>query len=197
MNDHLRYEDYQRLLASLCWRSKRAGSALDIEDMMQEVAITFVRAREKFDPARGVAFSTYLWRAAQNDLGRLAQDARLHTTHTVSIDGAADSDTALHDILCDLDQEAVEDRLQRRERAAQNVAALSDDARLIVRLLERPPPALLREVDRARAFSCICRKRGYASPVVKLGVTFIGQSLGFDDMRARRVARELRRVAER
>lgn len=44
---------------------------MDREDVLQELRIVLMLAQQRYDPDRGCAFSTYLWRACVNKVGKL------------------------------------------------------------------------------------------------------------------------------
>ena len=69
-------EHNTRLVASVAWTYRNRG--LDIEDLVSEGLIGLLRAAEKFDPLRGVRFSTYaMWWIKQGIRRGLAERAPL------------------------------------------------------------------------------------------------------------------------
>ena len=49
---------------------------MDKEDVLQELRIVLMMAQKKFDPTLGYAFSTYLWRACLNKVGKLLHQSK-------------------------------------------------------------------------------------------------------------------------
>jgi len=49
---------------------------MDSEDVLQELRIVLMLAQKKYDPTLGYAFSTYLWRACLNRVGKLLYQTR-------------------------------------------------------------------------------------------------------------------------
>jgi hypothetical protein len=69
----LNYKDYEGLVAwcasKILRRAAAQGLHLEIKDVTQEVAMVWVRCAARFDPSRGVKFSTYFARAAAHEYG--------------------------------------------------------------------------------------------------------------------------------
>ncbi|KKL12933.1 hypothetical protein LCGC14_2530800 [marine sediment metagenome] len=49
---------------------------MEREDVLQELRIVLMLAQKKYDPTLGYAFSTYLWRACLNRVGKLLHQTR-------------------------------------------------------------------------------------------------------------------------
>lgn len=194
-------KDYERLLASLSHKALRRatarGCSIEFDDLFQEAKITFVHAKDKFDPEQGVKFSTYLWQAVRNNLLRLTQRAAETDRNSRSLDERLGEDDAgtLHDIL-PAQQETVEDRMERLERSSAMFQRLSYNARRVIVILDAPPPELVRELRRAEAFRRHCRAHKYAASQRVLDVGFVCAALGLDSGETRRVKREFKDIME-
>ena len=60
------YEDYQRIIYKLAHKWNR--SDVDFDDLIGEGNLAFAEAQRKFEPDRGVKFSTYLYQAVNNKM---------------------------------------------------------------------------------------------------------------------------------
>jgi hypothetical protein len=65
------YEDLEKQWAGMLHRFVWRIEGIDPEDILQELRVVLMNAQQRFDPAKGVAFSTYLWRACKNRVGKL------------------------------------------------------------------------------------------------------------------------------
>lgn len=198
MTEH-RYEDYHRLLAKLCHRTMRRLQASSLpanfDDLMGEAAMVFVKADARFKPELGVKFSTYLHRAVQNRMSRVAdkswdRDAPLVSMqHKLSEDGGT-----LEDLLADEAQVPALDRIERRESSRDVFQGLSRDAQNVALLLDDPPPELLRELARVKAHRKRTKAAGLSAGTVKLDPHFICVALNMPVPRRRAVHREFKEV---
>lgn len=194
-------KDYERLLAAVSYKVLRRmlaqGVHMDLDDLMQESRFTFMIACEKFDPEFGVKFSTYLWKAVQNNLLAIAKRERTREYRTRSIDAEIGEDGGtMHDILAD-DAEPVEDRLERLERMSDNFSALGHNTKLVVMALDSPPIELVREIRRMEKFRALCVEQGYAAAARVLDVHTVCVLLGLGRKETRHVKRELKEIMER
>lgn len=90
MNEEIRFEDYEALIAKLA-RSWSNRTRLDFEELMQEGCLFFCKARKsgRHDPSK-TKFSTYLWRGLNQRFANLAYRQNGHygysTTETIPPD---------------------------------------------------------------------------------------------------------------
>jgi RNA polymerase sigma factor (sigma-70 family) len=145
-------------------RLQSAGVGLDYEDVFQEMAITFLKAYEKFDASRGFKFSTYFYMAAFNRLNSWAQamiDERLNQG-VISIQELNRND----------EEEEYEDHLMRDDttpeahfRVTEFLEHIADKlsplASLILAWVVTPPPEILTEIRKAEAYALYGRQRGH------------------------------------
>lgn len=61
---------YDRLLSSM---ARRVSALVDFDDALQEARVALLRSIRRYDPGRGVRFSTYCHHAVTNALGRAIQ----------------------------------------------------------------------------------------------------------------------------
>lgn len=195
----LRYEDYRefcnRMARKAQARLAMRGARVELDDLEQKAAMTFMKAKSLYDPSRGFTFATYLGRAILNELAwrNLPAVERNATMRHVSIEDET-SGVSFNDLLTDESPHGFE-LLEAKELRQRRLGTLSEDARLVVHILEYPPPELVKEVERLRAFRQVCRDRGVAASNVKLGVTLICEVLGFSRSRRLMVVQDLERLA--
>jgi Sigma-70 region 2 len=97
------WRDYEKFVAQMSWKSlrraKASGLDLEFEDIFQEAAMAFVRARESFKPELGYKFITYCGAAISTALAnyKIKQDRQL-LGRTVSIDSLLGPDDDGYDI---------------------------------------------------------------------------------------------------
>lgn len=147
----LRFQDYERLTHALTrklcgWVAARdrSGATPSYEDIFQDLAMVWVQCRDRFDPTRGVMFSTYFTRAALNQWQRLAKQIN-QSRHTVSMDEPMlqSADYTLAEAVGDPDQLSPEDVLAQKEWVEQLMQANPLLARLVE--LSASPPEDLRD----------------------------------------------------
>lgn len=69
------YADLEKQWSGMLHRFLWRIEGLDPEDILQELRIVLMKAQQKYDPTKGVAFSTYLYRACKNRVGKLRHQA--------------------------------------------------------------------------------------------------------------------------
>lgn len=200
LTDTLDPEKYQRLLASLSHKAYRRAASkgfyIDFDDLMQEARETLFIAAEKFDPEKGVKFTTYLWSAVQNNLKRVEGKIISDQVKTSSLDADIGDDVGtLHDILPS-NGETVEEKLLRLERENDNFCLLSEEARAVIMVLDAPSIEVHREVLRQEAFREHCKVNKMAAATRILDVQAVCNIIGYDKATTRRVKRELKGMTE-
>lgn len=192
---------YERLLASLAHKAVRraeaAGIVVEFDELFQEAKITFFRARDLFEPEHGVKFSTYLWRAVRNNLNALSKKAGFIQSRTDSLDRTIgeDEEGSLHDVI-PASIETMDERLERLEAESEMFSRLSPEARMVVAVLDSPPPELVKEIRRMEAFRKLCVEKGKAAANRQLDVQTVCAALGFDQRTTRNVKREFKAIME-
>lgn len=77
-----RYEDHKGLMyrfAMRCYARVRGSgiSALEFDDVLSEMSVSYTKALKSYDPARGITFSAYLGRCCFNDFNKLMEKLEL------------------------------------------------------------------------------------------------------------------------
>lgn len=161
------------LVHSIARGYSRVCASLSVEDLVQDGMIGLLKACERFDPARGKAFSTYAsyWikhcirRSITNTdrlvrlpvhkadslyrVGELKRERVAHLDAPLSEDGGS-----LHDVLpSDADPEAELERVEREELARELLTELDDGARdlMVARFWDE---RTLAEIGASRARPC-------------------------------------------
>jgi DNA-directed RNA polymerase specialized sigma24 family protein len=166
----LPYQSYLPLVRSLAKkilaRMRAAGCAsARLEDIEQEIAVTWCQARDGYDPSKGAAFSTYFVRAVWFNVNRwIDEEIGQHHLAPRSLDEPVgeEGDMVRHELVPDR-AEPVDLALGNRERFARVLDRLSPMARRFVELLDSPPPALYRQLDALKARAEFGRSRGLPS----------------------------------
>ena len=196
----IKFEDYEQLAWRLAHRFYKAVAAkgkvsIEVEDLFQEAALSFLDAVAKFDPDRGFQFSTYYYRAVTN---RLARYVNLPEVQTVSMDEERDaSSISLHDFLVSTepDQEA---NIIRQDYRDKLMDELSHRTRRILEMVESPPACINKEMEALRAKAQYARDNGVMRQAKSsVSVTLIMQIMGLDSDEKAAVRREIRNVVQR
>lgn len=153
----------------IAWRTyreaKRSGAAsLTVQDIEQELWIAWCKARDSFDPSRGVPFMAYLTNGLKKHAMGLLQRGvwgRIHEEWAVSLSGASDDDEGPSVGERLPSPEPTPDiALERRTALAFADKRLSERASTFLRILADPPQALLDELRIAEARSEHARHLG-------------------------------------
>ena len=189
------WANYRRLVAKLARRSANALHAQgvvepDFDDLMQEGALIFERARANFDPSRNVQFSTYLWRSVAHRFAKLAKGATERRFSSLDEQTGEDGGSALHERIASNDPSALE-VMERRATAHETLSRLSPSARRIVECIVAPPKPLLDELARARAFARVAAAKGETVLRPVLNHAFILHALGLPRRESATIAQEI------
>lgn len=69
------WDDYKRMATMFArkavTRAQKVGINLELDDAIQEMAITFLNCQAKFNPELGIKFSTYFWHSCSVTWGRI------------------------------------------------------------------------------------------------------------------------------
>lgn len=198
-NDH--FEGYIRLLHNIARkgfaRAQSAGMSLSYEDILGELQLAYVRARQSYDQSRG-AFSTYLTYACLSHLNRLIEHEERATTRlgliSVEIEQDDGEESSLYEVIAS--EELTPDEVAEREDYAKKMLeTLSVPARLIVTYLMEPPTALKRELEAVDENSELRKLAGggpVKSSMLSLVTRFVSRLLGLSDTQTKSVQAELR-----
>lgn len=206
------FEECRRTIRALAFKGlQRAHAAgyrtLQLEDVEQEMAITWIAAAERFDASHGVAFSTYFQTAVWQNFNRwLERELRVVHQTPISLDLGGSllcstNDQDLHGVLADPDQVLPEETviMAERRRRVMNSRKLSPLALKFLELLDNPPPELHQEVDRLRTRVEHARTRGHQAPGVPRQITRdqIAELMGLSRTERKRIYGELRSFADK
>ena len=175
----------------------------ELEDLVQEGAMTWIACMDKFKPDAGAKFSTYLAQATYQNLNRavdrMGNQRSGETQHFSSLDGfvTAESDTPLHELIegeCWDDGEAVCIIHERVERARRELSPL---ARLVFDWMYDPPQWVLEEVRAAREQVLYGNSRGIVKQTFlpsdfDLIARILSRLWNIDNSRLRKIRTELR-----
>jgi len=139
---------------------------ISVEDLIQEGAVAWVRACEKFDPQYGVKFSTYLHRAVLTNLNRYV-DNNGNIKHGVQASmssinqpvGSEEGSTkTLEEVLDVGAMYEPETLIEMAEELEVKLEVLSPKAKMIYRLILAPPDWLREEFAAAKEQARLRRK---------------------------------------
>ena len=182
---------YRRLLA--------AGCSVDFDDVVGEMNVSYVLASQKFDPTRGIEFTTYLVRTIWQNFNHWA-DGMCEERH-VSLDtrvGAEDDETdGMHNLLPSAEP-APDEAIMRDQHRARITRRVSPITRKVIELLESPPPFLVEELRAYQARSEHARVRGIGSMAPRsMTLGFIIKALGLSATMRKRVYSEIEFLVEK
>jgi hypothetical protein len=145
---HLHCGLIRQLACKVAGRARGYGIEYEIEDAIQDANLVYVKAAHGYDPDRGITFTAYLGRAIFNELNAIVNkmiDMRRECV-AVSIEDLGEEDQdILETIVVDEDDAAT--HLMSRQEMYNKVASLSPTARLFVRELNSPSPALKKKLN--------------------------------------------------
>ncbi|OAB55678.1 hypothetical protein AY600_02040 [Phormidium willei BDU 130791] len=191
--------DYERLVKKEArkayTRLRASGCNVELDDLVQEGAITFIKACEKYcAQASDAKFSTYLARALQNNLRRWGKYETRKVARSMD-DEIGESGGTLHDLI-GTDETRPDSLVEQSRIAAARLKALSPLARRCVEMLDSPPPALIEEYRRVVQFERYAEEMGFAVKTSRLNLPFIYRALGLPTKTAWRVSAEIQSFAK-
>ena len=160
------YEANLPVLKSIALRVQRrcraAGAAsIQLEDIMQELAIAWVQAERCYQPGP-VQFGAYLTRGCYNHINRWLKGEIgefLFAPTSLDKSGTDEGENELHNIIPDTARPS-DELLEEKEMRERALARLSPRARQFYEILESPPPELMTEVTNVQARATYARSRG-------------------------------------
>jgi len=186
----IQWSDWQKVVERSAYRYlKRAHAAgarsVLLADVVSELSLAWVIAREKFDPSKGVPFGAYLQLGMRNHINAWIDRQIGHAAALDLDEDYGEEDGAnLHEAIAD-GGPLQDDVLGDTQEFERNIALLSPEARQFVELLANPPPALYEEMTAIQARAEFANSRG-----IRTGVpSHITGSLVLDLMGATRVER--------
>lgn len=201
------YQAYVGFVRKLALRLRREAQAqglhsVQLDDIEQEIAVTWCRARETFDPTKGVQFETYFWRAAMTNVRRWLKlgDAKQRNIAPVSLDAPLSADegaASLHELIPDTG-ESIAATLEKADYAGQVIALMKPLTRAFIELLMDPPPDLYAQVAALQAHAGQARVLGEARTAptqVTTGVIF--DMMGLNAPQRRQVIEDIKDAPRR
>jgi DNA-directed RNA polymerase specialized sigma24 family protein len=154
----LRIEQHMGLMKKFSFQVMRrlqaAGSKTTVmDDIMQECAEAWCKARDKWDPEAGVPFVAYFKKGMVDHVNRFVGKEIFHYNGShfeLDAELSEDGDTAGHELVADHAAGTPEDAIVESDRRAKALARLSPRARQFIELCESPPKCLVDTVNALR-----------------------------------------------
>lgn len=191
-----------KMAGRVMMRLKAAGARqLDREDVVQELSIAWIKAKDSWNADYGVPFPAYFVRGAWQHINRWADGISEEIQNVgPSLDatlGDEDNARSLGDMIEDRTARSADQIVIDAERRAFVYAKLSPRAAKFLELLESPPPELYRQVDAICARASQARTNGRASWAPSyLSMSLVADLMGLDKVERRHVYAELNEVAD-
>lgn len=188
-----------------CARLRAIGAAVELDDMVQELTASFLRAYDLFDESKGVRFSTYFTRSAYNRINQIAEKYEaeridLGMRSIEEMDSWGEDGTSIEETI-DSGWLSPEQAYVRSRAWSDFVRSLSPLAAMLMQWLAEPPEFVTNELLARQAHCEFARNIGIQrrqAPEVDLAL--IGElmlKLGVAGVREIRDARaELREKTE-
>jgi DNA-directed RNA polymerase specialized sigma24 family protein len=196
------WKSVEKLALKVAWKFLRGlqarGVSIDLNDLMSDAGLTFVKAQNAFDPQRGVKFSTYFVAALNTNFARLCGRLAYNARWEISIDAERGSEggVSLLDMLPST-MTTAEDAREAQERAEKNLNALSPLSRAVVLSLFDPGPQMTAEAHRLRSFSKLASQSGFTGHSHDLSLTSICRAIGLTTTHRKSVLGEIKNAAEK
>lgn len=199
----IRYEDYHRFIMQCARKGVRrlqaAGcNAVDLEDVQQQMAVTFVMCAERFKPELGYPFLAFFKRALWHNFNRFVEEQVQNIVNPLSFDmPLQEGDGTLSEIIPDTQIVPVDEMIEREQARRRNLNKLSPVARRVVEMIENPPKEVTEQVHALRAKAEFARQRGIVPAPVqdRLSLTHIFDALGIAAGRRHQIYKQLKEVA--
>lgn len=180
-------ERYIRSFAGKVLRRARAAGlrCVDLEDIVQECAIAWMKAAESYSAEHGASFRTYLFNGMRLHINRWFDQIMKNDGQTgISLDATLfEDEVSLHEAIpSDID---VHQEVEGRQFYEKVKARLSERARIFVELLVNPPVELFQIVDARQAKAQFARSMNIST----FAATNVQFSLIFDLMDAKAAER--------
>lgn len=169
------------------------GPRIALDDLVQEGAITWIKAKAQFDPSKGAKFTTYLHNALWHNLNRYV-NRQNHRFRSVSMDDEA--------VFTQLAGGEEPDKQWAAENAVQGkLKKLSPRGRLVLEWLISPPDWLVEEQQAMiemgkEQVAAGYTQRAAVSQDLSLIMTVLEKVWGVNRQECQRLAREVRGVSK-
>lgn len=168
-----------------------AHVAVEYDDVVQEMSVTFTKAVRAYDPEHGGSFSAYVGRAIWNDFNRyankrIAENMELGLVSMQELEG--DGEEGGHfDVIADTAR-TPEEALERKQDMLENLRSLKPTARFLAAQLISPDPAL----EAAFEEHARTTKEETGRGVLAMNLRFIGEYFQIDAKRLSAAIKELK-----
>lgn len=193
-------KDIQTVARKNLWRVRAAGLPYEVEDLVQDLAMTWMEADKHYREEAGASFRTYLARAMSNRITALVGRNKKRNEIVIgSIDNEIGDETrkTFADVVSD-QKDQIDTVMMFAENYDRVMARLSDRARKYVELLLQPPLEIYALIEARRARYVYARERGiksHAQPGVVTG-SIIFDLMGAAHPERVAISREIRSVIE-
>lgn len=199
----MRYEDYRRQILKFAHQVLRRLRSMgvnhvDIDDVEQELAIAWVKARDSFDPKHGVPFRAYMVRGMRLEINRWVDRLGRHVEHsprrleeTVGGSNSSGKDLTLGETIGGdfQDNELLFCKNITFEQSLKNLTATTQ---LFLQLLANPPKELEKAFLDIQAKAAFAAERGIKSSAPKqINSTIIFDLMGLNRTDRSKVRLEL------
>ncbi|QNK01770.1 sigma factor [Dyella telluris] len=181
-------------------RVMATGAPYDLDDIEQELALTFVRCDQSYDDEKGASFINFFIQASWKNLQRLVtrdEQAVLHGS-VLHPDQRADDEEgeSLWAVIAS-DELTPEELVTYADSTDKLVKALSADARQLLECVINPPEVVLNQFDKYQRGAQLRRNAGYATRARKeLTLSFVASLMEIHPSVARRSRHEIERKAQ-
>lgn len=194
------YERYRLLIHKIAKKQYGISMGLGLgetyEDIFQNVVISFMLAKEKFDPDYGFKFSTYATSAAENNFISDVEKLKLKVCfHLEDIKGDDDEKSSWEELVADESESPIIIKERQRE-ATSKIKSLSLLSKLVVRELISPSEELREAHGKKLAEMAEAEAEGRPIPRVNpdIDYSFIFQHYGINKVGRRKIMNELKKV---
>ena len=201
----VQYRDHEKLILHTAHRVMRRiynlGTSATIDDVVSELSIAWIIARDSWEQEHGVPFVPFLMRGMIQHINRwVSKEILQHNSAHLDLDADIEEGTNAHDVIADrgeIDAETAAVRSDLRER---NLKRLSPVARKFVELLESPPAALVAVLRAQKARAEYARSRGVSmiSPTNKrITTSMVFDLMGVTSKERTSISKEIEEIARR
>jgi non-ribosomal peptide synthetase component F len=196
----IQWKDWRHVVERSAFRYlKRAHAAgarsVMLSDVVSELSLAWVIARERFDASKGVPFGAYLQLGMRNHINDWIDRQIGHAAALDLDEERGDEGSDLHEAIPDhgpLQDELLGDT-QEFER---NLSLLSPQARQFVELLANPPLALYEEMTAIQARAEFANSRGIRAGVPgHITGSLVLDLMGADRVERNKIYREVKHLA--
>jgi DNA-directed RNA polymerase specialized sigma24 family protein len=197
-------KQYEPLIGKLALQVYRrvqgAGlRGIDLDDVKQEIRITWYKAEQSWSPDKGANFQTFFRRAVYLNVNRWL-DGMAGDVGTVSLDDQVgdDGETTRHEMIAD-DAVRIDTLYEERQVLERVLQLLKPEARMLLQLVVSPPPELFEGVTALQARAAHGRACGFGNTNAPSRPTLhmIADLLGLSRTVRQRVYREIEDAARK